>query len=77
MYWLVSLAALVGVVLNIRKHVGCFWIWSFTNLVWACVDWSRGLYAQAVLMVVYFLLAVWGIWRWSQRGGIGDKEASR
>ena len=37
-YWLVSIAALVGVVLNIRKHVACFYVWAVTNAAWAWID---------------------------------------
>ena len=66
-YWLVSLAALLGVWLNLRRHVACFYIWSVTNSVWAVLDWTRGLHAQATLMTVYFALSLWGIWKWSPR----------
>ena len=67
-YWLVSIAALVGVALNIRKHVACFYVWACTNATWAYVDWTHGLPAQAALMAVYFLLSLWGIWKWTQEG---------
>ncbi len=78
MYWLVSIAALVGIVLNIRKHVACFYVWSCTNAVWAWLDWTHGLEAQAALMSVYFLLSLWGIWKWTPRekGGSRVEENS-
>ncbi len=72
MYWLVSLAALVGVVLNIHRQVAAFWIWSVTNAVWAFADWSVGLHAQAALQAVYFVLSLYGIWKWSDRHGKED-----
>ena len=71
LYWLVSLAALLGVVLNIRKSAWCFPIWIGTNATWAVVDWTHGLVAQAALMLVYLILAIYGCWRWTmdeQRG---------
>jgi hypothetical protein len=64
MYWLVSLAALVGVWLNVRKQVACFYIWSVTNAVWTYADWIHGLHAQAALQAAYFALSIWGIVRW-------------
>jgi nicotinamide mononucleotide transporter len=64
-YWLVSLLALVGVWLNIKKNVACFWIWAFTNLAWAEADLSHGLPAQALLQFTYFLLSIYGILKWS------------
>jgi len=65
-YWLISLAALVGVLLNIRKHVASFWIWSVTNATWACVDYAHGIYPQAALQAVYFALSIYGILRWTR-----------
>ena len=64
MYWLVSLAALVGVWLNVRKHVVCFCVWAVTNAVWTYADWMHGLHAQAALQAAYFGLSIWGIVRW-------------
>ena len=55
MYWIIAALSLLGVWLNIRRHYGCFLIWSFTNAVWAAVDLSHGLPAQAMLMAVYCL----------------------
>jgi nicotinamide mononucleotide transporter len=66
-YWLVSLAALVAVWLNIRRHVACFWIWAGTNAVWTHADWTHGLHAQATLQAVYFLLSLYGIHAWSRK----------
>lgn len=67
-YWLISAAALAGVILNIRKHVACFYVWAVTNATWAWVDWSHGLHAQAALMTIYFALSLWGIWSWRRKG---------
>ena len=64
-YWITALAALIGVWLNVQKHVACFWIWTVTNAAWAWVDYQHGIHAQAALHVVYFCLAVYGIRKWS------------
>jgi len=68
-YWLVTAASLVAVVLNIRRHVACFWIWTVTNASWAAIDYAHGLHAQAALQAVYFGLSVWGLHQWSKHGG--------
>ena len=70
LYWLTSIAALIGVWLNIKKHVACFWIWAATNAIWAYVDFIHGIPAQAALQVVYCALSIYGIRKWS-----GRKEA--
>jgi nicotinamide riboside transporter PnuC len=76
-YWVTSLAALLGVLLNIRKQVAAFWIWSVTNAVWTYADLTYGLYPQAALMAAYFALSIYGIWSWSRKeGGLDGEEAS-
>ena len=75
LYWLIAVAALVGVWLNIRKHVACFWIWALTNATWTVVDYQHGIYPQAVLQAVYFVLSVYGIWQWSHAPRGGDHHA--
>ena len=66
-YWTTSVAALIGVWLNIHRRVECFYIWSVTNTIWIYVDFTHGIYAQASLQAVYFALSIYGIWKWSER----------
>jgi len=61
---ILTVASLVGVVLNIRKRRECFVVWSITNAAWTYVDYHRGIPAQAILFFIYFLLSLWGIWAW-------------
>ena len=75
-YWLTATAALVGVWLNIRHHVGCFWIWLCTNTVWAYADLRHGLPAQAALQAVYAALSVYGILSWSRGTGQRHKRTN-
>lgn len=62
-----TILALIGVVLNIKKHIACFYIWLFTNLSWAVVDFYKGIPAQGMLFSIYTLLAVYGIYEWRKR----------
>ena len=71
-YWVTSVAALLGVWLNIRKHVGCFYLWAFSNAVWVYADLTHGIYPQAALQAVYLALSFVGIWKWSDRRGRRD-----
>ena len=73
LYWLASAVALAGVWLNIRKHVACFWLWSFSNAVWVYADIRHGIYPQATLQAVYVVLSIYGIWCWSR----GPLESAR
>jgi len=65
--WLVTALSLVGVILNIRHDRRCFYLWTGTNVAWAVVDFHRGLYAQAALFAVYFVLAIWGVIAWKRK----------
>lgn len=63
--WIVSAASLLGVVLNIKRNALCFVIWSVTNTVWFVVDLRAGIPEQALLHLIYFALAMWGLCAWS------------
>jgi len=66
-YWLTAAVSLTAVWLNIRHHVACFYLWSVTNAVWVYADATHDLLPQAVVQSMYFLLSIYGIWRWSAR----------
>ena len=67
MTWIITLLSIIGVILNIKKNKYCFIIWACTNFTWMMVDFHAGLYAQAFLFLVYFVLALWGIYEWRKR----------
>jgi hypothetical protein len=67
MMWIVVLAALIGVVLNIYKKAVCFVIWFFTSSIWCIYDFAIGAYEQSALFAVYTLLAIWGIIQWRKK----------
>ena len=69
MLWLVSVAALIGVVLNTHRRRACFAIWACTNATWVIVDLHHGIYPQAALQLVYFLLSLYGLWHWRTNHG--------
>ncbi len=75
LYWATAIAALIGVWLNIHRHVACFFIWAATNAIWAAVDYHHGIHGQAALQAVYFALSLYGIWKWT-RAGAGKKALS-
>jgi nicotinamide riboside transporter PnuC len=62
--WIIAAAALFATWLNIQKDRRCFWIWIITNGFWAAYDIAYGMYAQAVLFMVYAALAVIGAMSW-------------
>ena len=65
--WVATSIALVGTVLNCRKNKACFWFWLVTNAMWACWDVMNAVYARALLDMVQFCLAIYGIYEWNRR----------
>lgn len=61
---ILTVGAITGVILNIKKKRICFFIWAVTNGAWAIVDFAKGIPAQGLLFTVYFGLAIWGIYEW-------------
>jgi nicotinamide riboside transporter PnuC len=64
--WLITIAAIIGVIANIYKKPWCFVIWLLTNCSWCIIDFTAGLFAQAFLFAVYAVLAVWGLIQWRE-----------
>ena len=64
--WILTGLSILGVILNIKKKRICFWIWAFTNAAWMVVDLLMGIYSQAALFAIYFILAIWGILEWKK-----------
>lgn len=64
-----TLLAIIGVILNIKKNKVCFYIWFFTNASWCIVDFYKGIPMQGILFAVYTALAVWGIFEWKKEKG--------
>lgn len=62
--WIVTLAAVVGNVLNVRRSRWCFIVWAVTNTCFICHNLAIGEYAQAALFGVYLALSVWGWFAW-------------
>lgn len=65
--WIITILAIVGVVLNIKRRIEGFYLWTMSNIGFVVVDYNAGLYAQAVLFMVYTGLSVWGIIEWRKK----------
>ena len=64
--WGVTVAALLGTVLNICKRRESFALWIFTNGLFATHNILIREWAQASLFSVYVGLAVWGWFAWRE-----------
>ena len=62
--WIITIFSIIGVILNIYKSKYGFVIWIFTNLSWMIYDFYKGIYSQAFLFFIYFILAIFGCVKW-------------
>lgn len=65
--WAVTAVSLTGTILNVRKNILCFHLWAAGNIAWLAFDLWSGLFSRAVLDVVQFGFAIWGIVAWSKK----------
>lgn len=67
--WVITVLSLIGTVLNIKKSIWCFYIWTFGNTAWLLFDVHTGYYSRATLDAVHLVFAVWGIVAWKKKHG--------
>ncbi len=65
--WIVAISSMIGTLANIHKKRWCFHIWLVCNIAWVAYDIHKTAYPQAVLMAVYAILAVYGIYKWKNK----------
>ncbi|MCE7697835.1 MAG: hypothetical protein K8E24_003025 [Methanobacterium paludis] len=68
-FWVVTIAALVGTELNIRKNIYGFVIWIFTNLALALQLYWAGVYNMMFLQLIYVFYALRGVYVWNKQEG--------
>ena len=65
--WIMSPVALAGTVLNAERNVYGFVFWLISNMYMTIRFTYIGEYAQAVLFLIYTILAVRGIIAWTKK----------
>ena len=58
--------SIVSFILCIYKKKIGFLLGSIVNISWFAIDMNYGIYSQAFLFFVYFLLTTWGWFKWSK-----------
>jgi len=65
--WVNTIFGIVGVVLNAQMNVWGFYFWIPSNIVWIIINIKKGIYAQAVVFVVYLFMCFYGIHEWTTK----------
>ena len=62
--YVVTAISIIATLANAYKKRWCFIVWLFTNAFWAIYDFANGIYPQAILFTVYFIISVIGLRKW-------------
>ena len=65
--WLLTFTTIFGTYLNSRQNKYGFIVWGICNCLWLTVDFTRGIYAQAALYVVFICFNIYGWKQWGKK----------
>lgn len=68
--WSLTAITIFGTYLNSRMNKYGFLVWGLCNLLWLGVDFTRGIYAQAALYIVFIGFNIYGWVKWKEIGKI-------
>jgi len=72
MTWFITVITLAGVFLNARGKWQGFCCWLVSNTYWCWHNIQVGEYAQASLFGVFWMMSLYGIWRWLKQTSIAQ-----
>jgi len=62
-----TVLAVTGVLLNNRRRINCFYLWLISNSISAALHAYIGLWSLCVRDVIFFVLAIEGIYHWRKK----------
>ena len=62
-----TIAAIIGVILNNRLRIECFYIRIISNALFAGIHLSAGIYSLLIRDLIFILLAIEGIHKWTKK----------
>lgn len=65
--WTLTAVTIFGTYLNAKQNHYGFIVWGLCNALWLTVDFTRGIYAQAALYVVFIGFNVYGWNQWKAK----------
>ncbi|MDR2464275.1 MAG: nicotinamide mononucleotide transporter family protein [Holosporales bacterium] len=71
---MIMIVNVYGSVLNSRQRVSCFFVWALGNVLWACVNFYKEIYAEGVQNIIFLGLNVYGFLCWKYTANAVDKK---
>lgn len=65
--WTLTAVTIIGTYLNAKQNQYGFIVWGLCNVLWLSVDFTRGIYAQAALYVVFIGFNIYGWYQWKAK----------
>ena len=65
--------AIIGVYLNTKQDIRCFYLWILTNSAFAIETYLLGAWNMFILFIIYLILAFVGIYHW-RKGEINNEK---
>lgn len=65
--WALTACTIAGTYLNSKQNKYGFLVWGLCNMLWLGVDFTRGIYAQAALYVVFIGFNIYGWQQWGKK----------
>lgn len=65
--WALTAVTIAGTYLNSKQNKYGFLVWGLCNMLWLGVDFTRGIYAQAALYVVFIGFNIYGWKQWGKK----------
>ena len=59
-----TILAVIGVIMNNRKMIGCFYIWLLSNTITLFIHSQAGIWSLAARDLIFLVLAVEGLIKW-------------
>lgn len=68
--WTLTACTIAGTYLNSKQNKYGFLVWGLCNMLWLGVDFTRGIYAQAALYVVFIGFNIYGWQQWGKNDNL-------
>jgi len=67
MDWIASSLSIVGIYLNAKKNIYCWYFWVLSSLIWIIYSIKTGQIPLAILWIVFFVADIYGYFEWKKK----------
>ena len=62
--WAALVLSGIGIYLNARQRISCWYFWLVADLIWAVIELVKGRYPEAAAFLVFFISCFYGLHQW-------------